>query len=137
MKRRIIVVVGLLFCTSGLADEMPFSDLKAKGATVLSEDEVKQLLTGATVRYESASNNTQMKLAADGSVQGFSTPRIGAAAATPFDGKWRIESNRWCVETRRGFRFCRDVIKAGDKYYSSLANTRDESRLASELAVTR
>ena len=141
----VIVISGLLFALPAIGQDMSVGELKAKGAVVLSEQEVKGLLTGAQVRYENAQNETQMKLNADGSLQGVSKRRIGGrGAGNPYSGSWNInDQGRWCAETQGtsagggSATFCRDILKLGDKYYYASGNAKNDARPTVEMTVSK
>lgn len=140
-----IVMSGLLCALPAAGQDVSVGELKAKGAVVLSEQDVKGLLTGAQVRYENVQNETQMKLNADGSLQGVSKRRIGGrGAGTPYSGSWNInDQGRWCAETQGASvsggsaTFCRDILKLGDKYYYAGGNAKNDARTAVEMTVSK
>ena len=130
--------------TQADAQEGTLGDLKTKGAKVLSAEEIKELLTGATVRFESDQFAMQMKLDASGSIAGSAVRRIGGSYTATLGGKCRITDNAlWCGETQviggagGGAKWCRSVLRLGDKHYFIYGPVRDDTRPAFEMSVTR
>lgn len=147
MKKCLAVAAAGLFLSvsaiSAYAQQVTVGELKSKGASVLSAEETKGLLTGATVRYENDQNETQMKLDAAGTLAGTARRRIGGSLGVSFGGEWRVgEDGRWCAKTVAfrgvgGTDFCRTIIKAGDKYYYAGGSAKDETRPAFEMTVSK
>ena len=136
-------LAAFLVSSLAIAQEATVGELKAKGATVLSAEEVKGLVTGATVRYDGPKFTGQMQLDPSGSIAGSSQKRVAAAGRpSTFGGKWRMNDNaQWCVTVEvRGFtepESCRAVLKMGDKYYLTLGPAIGEKRPAYEMSVSK
>jgi hypothetical protein len=140
----ILFCVTALFNGVTLAQDVSVSELKAKGAKVLSADELKNVLSGAQVRYENAQYQTQMKLNSDGTLNGRSESTAGASSATRdlgYDGEWTITDGRWCGVTRRRgaelSKYCRDVLKLNDAYYYAEGNRKDDRRRATKMSISK
>lgn len=129
------------------AQEITVEELKSKGAAVLGASEAKSVLTGALVRYETGNNEVQLRLKADGGIDGSGKRRFGGGSGWVYMGSWQVtEEGRWCGETQTfgpaggNNKFCRDIIKLGDKYYYAAApagNAKDDARRASELSISK
>ena len=141
-----IVVFSILWGASAYSQDMSVEALKSKGATVLSADDAEALLTGALLRYENNRAIYQMKLNANGSLNGRASKRIIGGSGKMLHGDWKVTSDgRWCGELLLPFgpnggpsgSFCRDILKLGDKYYYSGGNAQDGARPAFEMAVTK
>src|SRR3982751_3682214 len=137
MNRPSFLIAGLVlpmfFAASVLGQDMTVGELKSKGATMLTDADLKTLLPGVQVRYENAQYRTQMRLNADGTLAGRSDPRIGGTVTmnSGYNGEWRIENGRWCAVTRLRAelgRFCRDVLKLDEKYYYAEGNRKNDGR---------
>jgi hypothetical protein len=146
MKKWFAAIMWVLLVNSwGIsahAQDVTVGEVKSKGATVLSAEEVKSLLSGATVSYENSRFRTQMKLDADGTVTGSSSNRIGSAGGSTIVGKWNVnDQGRWCADVGRtaigGTKYCRTVLKAADKHYYVNGAANDDSRAAVEFSVRR
>lgn len=136
--------LGLLCSSLSFAQDVTVSDLKGKGGTLLGADELKGVLPGALLRYENAQYVTSMKLNTDGTLAGKADPRIGGSGGpnSGFTGTWRVsDEGRWCgVHERRGAelgKYCRDILKVGDKFYYSPGNRNNDSRPAYEMSITK
>jgi hypothetical protein len=140
-----VCALGLMCSSLSFAQELTVGYLKAKGATFLSAEELKAVLPGALLRYENAQFLTSMKLNTDGSLNGRSDKRVGQSGEhnPGFAGEWRIsDEGRWCAVQRqhRGpelGKYCRDVLKVGEKFYYSAGNRSNDSRPAYELSVSK
>ena len=124
-------------------------DLKAKGATVLSADDVKTLVAGSNVRYQNENFLTQITFNQDGTLAGTSTRTGGAGTSglRSFRGRWELsDKGLWCAETQNltsgqgrggGAKWCRTILKLDDKfYYAGGAAQRDEAQ-AYEMSIRR
>ena len=139
-----VCALGLMCSALSFAQDVTVGDLMAKGARYLSAEELKALLPGALLRYENAEYVTSIKLNTDGSINGTAQKRIGASGGPNpgFTGEWRIsDEGRWCgVHQVRGAewgKYCRDVLKAGDKYYYSTGSRKNDARPAYELSIRK
>jgi hypothetical protein len=124
------------------AQDVTVGDLRAKGAAVLSAEEVKALLIGATVRYESADFVTQYKIETNGKLVGSTQRRIGSAGGSTLFGDWKItDQGRWCgavlAAVGGGAEWCRTVLKVGNSYYYVDGSGADPKRTAYELKVSK
>jgi hypothetical protein len=142
---RIAAVVGLALCfDSAYAQEITVADLKSKGAVLLSAEELKAFLPGATARFETAEYAYQMKLEAGGTTSGSFMKRLGGRQMVQFVGDWNLsDDGRWCG-TQRSYRsnevvlkYCRDVLKLGDAYYYAGGNKNNDQRPVTEMKVSR
>ena len=118
------------------------AEMKEKGAVQLSADDLKSLLTGATLRYEGRDSQTQMKLNANGSVAGSAQRRIGSERAAFFEGEWRIsDDGQWCGMFRSrgadGAKYCRTVFKLGDTYYWAEGRRDNDARNMYRMSVSK
>ena len=147
----LVLVAGLMALagTQTRAEGIKVEELKSKGATVLSVDEMKSLLTGTRVRYQNDQFLTQMSLNGDGTLAGTST-RVGGAGASGlvnFGGRWEFsDKGQWCGETKNftsgqgrggGAKWCRSILKLDDKYYYTGGAGVKEGAVAYEISVTR
>jgi uncharacterized protein YcfJ len=126
------------------AQELSVGDLKAKGAKVLSADEVKSLLVGANQSYENVQFVTQMTVNPDGSLNGSGRRRVGGGQTGMFRGKWNItDTGRFCAEHENfgayggGGKYCRDIYNLGDKYYYAQGNPGNDERAAVEMRISK
>lgn len=128
-------------------EPMTVGDLKAKGATVLNAEEVKTLLVGATQRYENSQFATTMKVSPDGSLSGTSARRLGSSGGgggSGFTGEWKVtDDGQFCAETKvfgaygGGAKYCRNILKADDKYYYAQGNPKNDKRTAVEMSISK
>lgn len=138
-----LVVAG--FASAAHAEDMTVQELKSKGARQLSAAEIKGALTGATLRYDFADAETQVRLKADGSLDGVAKRRIGSTGGgRAFSGTWKItDEGRWCVEAQSfgagsgSGAICRDVFQLEDKYFYAVGNPRNDGRRAVEMSVSK
>ena len=144
--RKALAAVGaaVLLSIAGQAgaQDITVGDLRTKGAVVLSADEVKSLLTGATVRYETAQYEIQFKMESGGKLIGSVQKRIGSAGGTSLTGDWKVtDDGRWCGSTstggQGGAEWCRSVLKVGNTYYYAAGAAKDPARPAYELKVSK
>ena len=111
---------------------------------MLSAEELKVLLSGATVRYETRDLETQMKLETDGILAGSTRKRFGSAGGTSLTGKWRVtDQGLWCNVVRATVtgggdaEYCRSVFKVGNSYYYAWGAATDATRPAYVLKVSK
>jgi ABC-type phosphate transport system substrate-binding protein len=134
MKKAIaftLVLAGI--SAAGYAQEG--SDLQAKGAKVLTKDEVAAVFKGATVQWTTPNGmNNQRKFAEDGSFVGNFINPSRTSSGTSVSGTWKItDDGKLCrSEVTRGQtdEYCWVVSKLGDKYYQGI-------KAPVELQVTR
>jgi hypothetical protein len=118
-------LLAIALCLAGLAShvhaqEMTIEELKSKGGTAVSKDELAGRLSGSTMRYTSFANGRpiQYKLATDGSYVGNIQT---AGKSQDVAGKWRIEDNgRFCRTQEaagQAENFCYRIWKLGEKYH--------------------
>jgi hypothetical protein len=124
------------------AQDATFGDLKAKGAAVLSAEEVKDLLTDAVVRYENAQFITQLKMYADSKLVGSTKRRIGSAGGASLTGDWKVtDEGRWCGSVNSnvgvGADWCRTVLKVGNSYYYVDGAGTNPARPAYEMKISK
>jgi hypothetical protein len=124
------------------AQDATVGDLRAKGAAVLSAEEVKALLIGNTVRYESANFVTQYKIETNGKLVGSAQRRIGTAGGSTLTGDWKVtDQGRWCgsvtASVGGGADWCRTVFKVGTSYYYVDGAGADPTRPAYELKISK
>ena len=140
----VIAIIALGFGSHTFAQEVTIGDLKAKGGTVLSAEELKALLPGAIARYETAEFVYQQKFEPDGSSTGSWQRRLGGAQQmVQFSATWSIEDGRWCG-IQRSYRsnevvakYCRDIINVGDKSYYASGNRNNDGRTAYEIRFNK
>jgi hypothetical protein len=119
--------------------------LKSQGAKQLSAEEIKTTLSGASLRYEVADAETQVRLKADGSLDGVAKRRIGSTGGgRAFSGTWKVtDEGRWCVDVQTfgqgsgGGAICRDVFQVADKYFYAAGNPKNDARRAVEMSVSK
>ena len=83
-----------------------------------------------------------MKLEADGTVVGRSQNRIGGSSGASIMGKWNVnDQGRWCANVGTtgvgGTKYCRAVLKAGEKYYYVSGRGDNDSSPAVEFSVSK
>jgi hypothetical protein len=126
MKKAIalaLVLAGL--SVAGYAQESAPIDLQAKGAKVLTKDEVAAVFKGATVQWTTPNGvNNQRKFAADGSFVGNFINPSRTSGGVSVSGTWKItDDGKLCrAEVTRGQtdEYCWVVSKLGDKYYQGI-----------------
>jgi hypothetical protein len=143
-----IAMISLVALAPAFAQEMTVADLKAKGGAPVAGDDLKTLLSGATLRYELTSGNTEMRLKPDGTLDGIARRSIGGGAGNSYNGTWRIseDGRLLCGETSMfgggqgaggSTKWCRDFYKLGDKYYSGLGVARNDARPLTEIRISK
>jgi hypothetical protein len=145
----VAICIVMSWAVPANAEGVQVGELKSKGAAVLSVEEMKALLSGTRVRWQNDLVLTQMDVNGDGTVAG-STTRTGGAGASGivnFRGDWRFsEQGRWCAETKfltngqgrgGGAKWCRSILRLGDKYYYAGGAATKADAMAYELEVTK
>ena len=130
--------IAALLATSLLAGvawpqmEMPVGILLDKGARKLQSEEVKALLSGATVDAERGGNvRTKTSYKPDGSLSAhIQTPDVSTGGT----GTWRVEGNgSFCISINWTSHFppvagCSYVFKLGNSFYFSVSDTVRHAR---------
>ena len=139
---RIAVLLAISFVAipAWSQTEMPVGILLDKGGRQLSAEEVKVLLTGATVDAERGGNaHTKTTYRPDGSLSAhLQTMDFSTGGA----GSWRVEENgSFCISINWTAQFapvagCSYVLKLGNSYYFSVSGSVRHAR-AVERIVTR
>lgn len=135
--------VFLNFAGQAGAQDFTIGELRAKDATVLSADELKSLMTGATVRYENAKFRTQFKMETNGKLVGSTQRTMGTAGGTTLTGDWKVtDQGQWCGSITSaaggaGSEWCRTVLKLGSTYYYAAGAAKDPARPAYEMKVSK
>lgn len=132
-ERLAVVLAMTLFAGAAWPQmEMPVGILLDKGAKKLQPEEVKALLTGATVDAERGGNvHTKTTYKPDGSLSAhiqapdFSTGGVGS---------WRVEDNgSFCISISWTSQFapvagCSYVFRLGNSYYFSVSDSVRHAR---------
>jgi hypothetical protein len=145
MHRTILFAASMMVCTFASSQVLTLADVKAKSATQLTADDLKQLLPGAKVVNHASSgatrnwvNNVSGDLAAssDGRSNTGGKPSPGSGSGT-----WKIDDKgTYCVNIRWAWRgaiedWCRYVFRAGDKCYAF--DTLEDTAQASEFEFSK
>lgn len=126
------------------AQEFKVAEAKLKGALALKVEDLKSLLPGAVVKYETLSTLTELTLRPDGSITGNTQATTGrfAGRVNGITGSWSISENgRWCGKTlstavgAQELSWCRVVWKMGDQYLWS--NGISDSAMSYVMSVKR
>jgi len=144
-SKSIAAIVALAWACGAQAQELTVQEIKSKGGKQLAAEEVKTTLSGATLRYDFADAETQVRLKADGSLDGVAKRRVGSTGGgRAFSGTWNVtDEGRWCVEVQTfgqgsgGGAICRDVFRLEDKYFYAVGNPRNDARRAIEMSVSK
>jgi hypothetical protein len=139
---RIAVLLAISFVAipAWSQTEMPVGILLDKGGKKLSSEEVKALLTGATVDAERGGNvHTKTTYRPDGSLSAhLQTMDFSTGGA----GSWKVEDNgSFCISINWTSQFppvagCSYVLKLGNSYFFSVSDSVRHAR-AVERLVTR
>ena len=139
---RIAVLLAIPFVAlpAWSQEEMPVGILLDKGGRKLSSQEVKDLLTGATVDAERGGNaHTKTTYRPDGSLSAhLQTMDFSTGGA----GTWKVEDNgSFCISISWTAQFppvagCSYVLKLGKTYYFSVSDSVRHAR-AVERIITR
>lgn len=93
MRKALAAVAAIVLLQIGaqaVAQSLTVGDLRAKGAAVLSAEEVKSLLTGATVRYDGPQFRVQFKMETNGRLFGSYEKLAGSASVGSLTGDWKV-----------------------------------------------
>jgi len=142
MIRRIAVLLAFSFVAGAAWPqvEMPVGILLDKGGRKLSSEEVRALLSGATVDAQRSGNvQTKTLYKPDGSL----SAQIQAPdASTGGTGTWKVEDDgKFCISINWTLHFppvagCSYVFRLGDSFYFSVSDSVRHAR-AVERVVTR
>ena len=142
MRHLIVVAVGLGLSSFAMAQSLTLADVKAKNATQLSAEDVKQLLPGAKIVSRTTAGSTRSwENKPDGTLVASSDNRgnpqyHGTATAS---GTWRLgDKGGYCVTInwqRVEEKWCRLIFKADGKYYG--VNKLDDGAPAFELEISK
>jgi hypothetical protein len=124
MRRLTTLVLFGLSTAVANAQVLTLADVKGKGASELSADDLKQLLPGAkVVSRTSAGSTRRWENKADGTFVASSDGMGGSGRARPGtgNGTWRVaDDGTYCVDIQWNVtpeKWCRRIFKASDKYY--------------------
>ena len=140
-----LLMIPLLLGVSSIASAqtLTFADVKARNATQLTADELRELIPranvvsrmpqGSTRRWQNKPDGT---FTASSEARGSSGGRKNYATGA---GTWRVRDNgTLCVTIawqNSPEDWCRYVFKAGDKYYA--VGRREDNAAASEFEFTK
>jgi hypothetical protein len=134
MKSRKLVlgIVFVMLGSSAAFAQSTLSELLAAKAVKLSQKEVTDVVSGATIRgATSAGGTTEVKYKADGTFTGtsqMSTFGSERGVSSGSFGKWTVDNKGMlCAEgtTSKGdkkFRNCGFLYRAGDRYYEAFGS---------------
>lgn len=125
MRRSIYAAILFAFPVVVQADSLVLNDLRAQNATLLTADELKQLLPNAKVTHHSEAggnrnwrNEPNGKLVASADARGVG--KVGGVV-TGAPGTWHVGDNgTYCVTIewpKRTENWCRYMFKLNDRYY--------------------
>ena len=140
-----LLLVAFLFGASAAAgaQALPRADIKAKNATQLTVDELRELMPGAKVTSRTQAGSTRYwQNKPDGTFTASSDGRGscgGRNCPSSAPGTWRVrDDGALCVNIKwptAADDWCRYIFKAGDKYYG--VGRREDSALASEFQISK
>ena len=127
-----LLAISFVASTAWPQMEMPVGILLDKGAKKLSSEEVKALLSGATVDAERGGNvHTKTTYRPDGSLSAhIQAPDFSSGGV----GNWRVEENgRFCISISWTSQFppvagCSYVFKLGNSIYFSVSDSVRHAR---------
>jgi hypothetical protein len=143
MFRSLLVVFLFGASAAAGAQALTFADVKAKNATQLTADELRELMPGAKVVSRTQAGSTRYwQNKPDGTFTASSDGRGscgGRNCSSTAPGTWRVQDNgTLCVTIKWPTAqddWCRYIFKAGDKYYG--VGRREDSAAASEFEFSK
>lgn len=147
MNRSSSLILLMAFAPSfSLADgaaRLSLSELRERGATQLSREELQTLLPGSKLIHVSAAGYTRRwENAIDGRfvATGEGTRIFASARFVSGRGQWHIgDGGTYCVSIDwpgQVEQWCRYVFKSGDKYYGIASLDKEEAK-ATEFVLTK
>ena len=128
--RSALLFVAAVAIPGSACAQYKVSDIVAKGAQVMTADQIRAEIAGSTVTGTTENGfQFELELGRDGAVRGMIyNPRGGASGAT---GSWSVNAKNqicsdmtftaWGTSNRR----CNWYWKAGDEYYATNSRTDD------------
>jgi hypothetical protein len=144
MRRTILFAASMMVCSFASSQVLTLAEVKAKNATQLTADDLKQQLTGAKVVSQDIAGSTRRwENDPSGDFSASTDGRGGAAGGKPNpgtgSGTWKVDANgTYCAHikwNRRSEDSCQYIFKAGDKYYGF--ETLDDKALANQFEFSK
>jgi hypothetical protein len=137
------LLVACLFGASAVAQALTFADLKAKNATQLTADELRELMPGAKVVSRTPTGSTRRwQNKPDGTFSASSDGRGSTGGLNSYassTGTWRVRDNGTLCVTIQWPKspddWCRYIYKTSDKYYA--VGRREDSAIAYEFEFSK